>query len=446
MNRFANFAIVINRVVVILVVLAFTLPAALILAQEGEIALVPFTDQEMGFSGVGPEGWMVAQPGVYRRLNNETDLTALIESSALGFALEDITAGLLQRLGQTALPEEATVLEANTLTWNIYRFDVPLPTGGAVAIDLALAESPYSPFIVLLQTQADEHDALYDALFLPVVEALQPFSLNWAQPEPVPFAPLMEPERLQPEVLNTRPHDVTAYTQGLLLYDGSLYESAGLYGESTLREVNPDTGEVIRSVPVPAEYFAEGLALVGDRLIQLTWKEHEALVYDLETFERVDTIPYEGEGWGLCYDGEVLYMSNGSPFITIRDAETFAVIDRGLVTVAGQPVDQLNELECVGDYLYANIYQADFIVKIDKHNGNVVAIINAAGLLSPEERAALVVGQQVLNGIVYLPESDTFLITGKQWPTMFEVRFVPMPEATPAPEATPVPTAAPASN
>jgi len=235
---------------------------------------------------------------------------------------------------------------------------------------------------------------------------------------------LNQPQILVPEVISVRPHDPTAYTQGLLLYDGSLYESTGRQGESTLREVDPLTGEVLRSIDVPEEYFAEGLALVGDKLIQLTWKSEVAFVYDLATFEQVGTYPYEGEGWGLCYDGKFLYMSDGSPFLDVRDAETFELIFSGLVTVQGQVVNNINELECVGDTIYANVWQTDYILQIDKTNGVVTGIIDASNLVPPDEKAQLE-DQEVLNGIVYLPDTDTFLITGKHWPNIYEVRFVP---------------------
>jgi glutamine cyclotransferase len=233
-----------------------------------------------------------------------------------------------------------------------------------------------------------------------------------------------EVEILKPEVISVRDHDPSAYTQGLLLHNGLLYESAGKYGASTLREVDPATGEVLRSIDIPEDYFAEGLALVDDSLIQLTWKAETAFVYDLATFEQTGTFSYTGEGWGLCYDGRYLYMSNGSPFLTVRDPETFEVIFSGLVTAQGQLVNNLNELECVGDYVYANVYQTDYIVRIDKTNGVVTALIDTADLVPPDERASWE-NADVLNGIVYLPDSDTFLITGKFWPKMYEVTFVP---------------------
>jgi glutamine cyclotransferase len=230
---------------------------------------------------------------------------------------------------------------------------------------------------------------------------------------------------LAPEVISVRPHDPGAYTQGLLFYNGFLYESTGRHGESTLRKVDPATGEVLQSVDVPPDYFAEGLERVDNTLIQLTWQSGIALVYDIETFEKIGEYQYEGEGWGLCGDGRYLYMSDGSPFIILRDRQTFEVFFSGLVSIQGKPVERLNELECVGDYIYANIWKTDFIVQIDKKNGVVVGVIDASGLLTDEERAQLKEpDQDVLNGIVYLPDSDTFLITGKHWPKMFEVRFV----------------------
>ncbi|MBI5959794.1 MAG: glutaminyl-peptide cyclotransferase [Chloroflexi bacterium] len=230
---------------------------------------------------------------------------------------------------------------------------------------------------------------------------------------------------LAPEVISVRPHDPAAYTQGLLFYDGFLYESTGRQGASTLRKVDPATGEVLQSINVPQEFFAEGLERVDNTLIQLTWQTQVAFIYDLETFEKTGEYQYEGEGWGLCSDGRYLYMSDGSPFIDLRDRQTFEEIFSGMVTIQGKPVERLNELECVGDYIYANIWKTDFIVQFDKSNGVVVAVIDAAGLLTDEERAQLKEpDQDVLNGIVYLPDSDTFLITGKHWPKMFEVRFV----------------------
>ena len=266
-----------------------------------------------------------------------------------------------------------------------------------------------------------------------------------------PAVGFIEAQAWRVEVLNIYPHDANAYTQGLIWRDGFLYESTGQRGESTLREVNPQTGDVLRLVDVnrPSEqmtgdnalpnYFAEGLELVGDNLIQLTWTAGEALVYDFETFEHIDTLTYNSDGWGICYDGRYIYMSDSSQYLAIREADTFELIGRMLVTVNGQPLQAqlLNELECVGDTIYANLWRTDFIVSIDKFTGNVIAVIDAGGLLTDEMRLEIsgatrnedstinVPSSAVLNGIAYNPETDTFFITGKDWPRMFEVNFVP---------------------
>ncbi len=237
----------------------------------------------------------------------------------------------------------------------------------------------------------------------------------------LPFAAAQSaaPERLAPEVLSVRPHDADAFTQGLLFFDGSLFESVGRYGQSSLREVDPRTGGVLRRVAVPDEFFAEGLARVGDRLIQLTWREGTAFVYELETLRRVGSFRYEGEGWGLCYDGSRLYMSDGSATLTVRDPRTFTVIGRVPVNLDGSPVPLLNELECVRGAVYANVWQTNALVEIDKTSGAVRNVIDASGLLTDAEA----VPADVLNGIAYNRKQDTFLLTGKLWPKLFEVRL-----------------------
>ncbi|HEY0783760.1 MAG TPA: glutaminyl-peptide cyclotransferase [Thermoanaerobaculia bacterium] len=241
-------------------------------------------------------------------------------------------------------------------------------------------------------------------------------------PRPAPAtapATAAEPQALVVKVLATYPHDTAAYTQGLVWNGGKLYESDGLYGSSSLREVNPKTGETLRRAPVPPGFFAEGLAVVGDRLIQLPWQEGGACASRKATFEKLAELRYEGEGWGLCDDGKRLVMSNGSSRLTFRDRDTFAPRGSVQVTRAGQPIPQLNELECVDGAVYANVWQTDQIVRIDPASGRVTATIDASGLLTPEERAKA----DVLNGIAYEPVKKTFLITGKLWPKMFEVVF-----------------------
>lgn len=243
---------------------------------------------------------------------------------------------------------------------------------------------------------------------------------------------LVIPERQVVDVISVRPHDARAYTQGLLLHEGELYESTGLYGESSLRRVDPDTGEVRQRIDIDAAYFAEGLALVGDRLIQLTYQEHAAFVYRRDTFARTDQFRFDNaEGWGLCYDGKRLVMSDGTGTLTFRNPETFAVVGEMDVTRAGRYAIHLNELECVGDRIYANIWPTDTIVEIDARTGVVTAEIDVYGLLTPEERAQA----QIPNGIAWDPATEHFLITGKFWPWLFEVAFVPVETATPEPTA-----------
>ena len=232
------------------------------------------------------------------------------------------------------------------------------------------------------------------------------------------------PRSLVPEVLASYPHDPDAFTQGLLYHDGRLYESTGLLGRSSLREVDLESGDVIRLLPLDDALFGEGLARIDDELWQITWRNERAFRYDLETFEPIRSYGYLGEGWGICYDGEELFMSDGSHRVTVRDPATFAELRRFPVTDDGEPVTRLNELECVGDSIYANIWLTDTIVEIDKGSGRVTAEIDASTLLTPGERAALP-NDAVLNGIAYNPDSETFYLTGKLWPTLFEVRLVP---------------------
>jgi glutamine cyclotransferase len=222
------------------------------------------------------------------------------------------------------------------------------------------------------------------------------------------------------EVVRAYPHDRTAFTQGLVLHDGKLLESTGLVGKSSLREVEVETGRVIRRVEVAPPVFAEGLALVGDELIQLSWQDGRALRYDRRTFARRGEFSYRGEGWGLCHDGASLVMSDGSANLTIRKPSDFSISRVVTVTLDGRPLPALNELECVDGAVYANVWMRDRIVRIDPSSGRVTATIEVPPLLSPIERE----GVDVLNGIAYDPGSKTFLITGKLWPKLFRVKFV----------------------
>lgn len=223
------------------------------------------------------------------------------------------------------------------------------------------------------------------------------------------------------ETVGSFPHDPEAWTQGLLIDDlGRLFESTGLVGRTSVREVDRATGEVLRSAAPPDEVVGEGLALAGDRLVQLTWRDGVALAWDPETFEMLDSYPYAGEGWGLCSDDSRLVMSDGSATLTFRDPGTFEPTGSVSVTAAGQPVELLNELECVGDEVWANVWETPYIVRIDPATGVVTGVLDMTGLAVPDPSADD--PGAVLNGIAYDPERGTFLLTGKLWPSMYEVR------------------------
>ncbi len=224
------------------------------------------------------------------------------------------------------------------------------------------------------------------------------------------------------ELLRTLPHDAQAYTQGLLVRDGVFFESTGRYGRSEVRRVDVATGRVLASHALSEDHFGEGLALVGDRLIQLTWKAGLAFVHDVATLAPVDTLEYEGEGWGLCHDGESLFMSDGSGTLQRRDPDTFDLVERIAVTRDGFSVRNLNELECVGYDIYANIYQSDEIVRIDKRTGEITGRLDAYPLSLATGRPAD--PGAVFNGIAHDERTGTFFVTGKLWPAIFEIAII----------------------
>jgi glutamine cyclotransferase len=224
------------------------------------------------------------------------------------------------------------------------------------------------------------------------------------------------------KVVKAFPHDPTAFTQGLVFADGIFYESTGLRGESTLRKVTPETGAVIQQVKVERQYFAEGLALVGDELLQLTWEEHVGFAYDKATLKRLRTFTYPTEGWGMAYDGQSLVMSDGSSHLFFLDPKTQKSVRDLPVTDGGRPVPRLNELEFVKGELWANIWQTDRIARIDPKTGKVTGWIDLTGLLRPEARGP---EGDVLNGIAWDKAGDRIFVTGKKWPWMFQIEVLP---------------------
>jgi glutaminyl-peptide cyclotransferase len=206
------------------------------------------------------------------------------------------------------------------------------------------------------------------------------------------------------------------------MFDGKLYESTGLQGRSSVRRVDLASGVVEAQTALPAELFGEGLARVGQRLIQLTWKNHKALVWDLGTLSKVAEFSYEGEGWGLCFDGRRLVMSDGSDRLTFRNPTTFEPEGELRVRRDGRPVRNLNELECVGGLVYANVWQDNHIARIEAATGVVTGWIDATGLLDRD----LAASADVLNGIAAMDGKGTLLVTGKLWPNLYEAEVVPV--------------------
>lgn len=221
-----------------------------------------------------------------------------------------------------------------------------------------------------------------------------------------------------PDIVRVLPHDENAFTQGLVYYDERLWESTGRYGQSSLRILDPESGEILDRRPVD-RVFGEGVTISKDRVVQLTWKAGKAFVYSSKSLEKVGEFRYSGEGWGLTNHGDTFIMSNGSDTLFFRDPG-FSVVRKLPVTHRGRPLKQLNELEFVRDKIYANVWYSDYIFEIDPSTGRVERMIDcrkaASRIMNRRE-------EQVLNGIAYNSETETFYITGKDWPFLFEVRI-----------------------
>lgn len=236
-------------------------------------------------------------------------------------------------------------------------------------------------------------------------------------------APSQTPLIYDYHVKNIFPHDPLAFTQGLVYWNGVLYEGTGLYGRSSLRKVEVETGAVLQQHDLDAEFFGEGIAVVGDRIFQLTWQNGVGFIYDRDSFEELQRFSYTTEGWGLTYDGEHLIMSDGTPTIYYLNPDTLQEVRRLRVTLEGQPLPRLNELEYVEGKILANVWQTDYIVQIDPETGVVDGVYDFTGLL--QQAPPFQGSYDVLNGIAYDAENKRLFVTGKLWPYLFEVDGVP---------------------
>jgi len=219
------------------------------------------------------------------------------------------------------------------------------------------------------------------------------------------------------QVVNSYHHDPAAYTQGLIYRDGWLYEGTGLKGQSSLRKVTLDSGDVQQSIELPQQYFGEGITELGDKIYQLTWKEQTGFIYDEASFAQLGTFSYPTEGWGLTHDGKNLIMSDGTPNLYFLDPQTLQPISQVTVIAENIPVPRLNELEYIDGEVWANVYQTSCIARINPSNGQVTGWLDITGILSPEDLP----GSEVPNGIAYDSAAKRIFVTGKLWPKMFEI-------------------------
>ncbi len=230
------------------------------------------------------------------------------------------------------------------------------------------------------------------------------------------------------KILQTYPHDEGAFTQGLFFHDGYLYESTGLNGQSSLRKIEPESGRVIEKKDIDTEYFGEGAVNINDTIVSLTWRAGLGFVHGLSDFAFRHEFDYEGEGWGLTFDGKKLILSDGTPVLRFIDSKNFELIGSVEVTLNGKPIRNLNELEWIetddGGLLYANIWQTDWIAMIDIESGRVTGLINMSNILPVEDvvRMQRETGRRnVLNGIAWDSEGERLFVTGKNWPKLYEI-------------------------
>lgn len=225
-------------------------------------------------------------------------------------------------------------------------------------------------------------------------------------------------EKLDFKILNSYQHDPEAFTQGLEIYKGYLYEGTGLYNKSSLRKIDFKNNKILKKINLNPKYFGEGITILNDKIYQLSWKENTAFVYDLN-FNLINKFYYQGQGWGLTNNGQYLIMSNGSFNIQFRNPKDFSLVRKITVQTTNQKITEINELEYHNGFIYANIWHSDLIIKINAKNGLVKSYLDLTGILKTDYKGEI----DVLNGIAYHPQNNSFLITGKFWPKLYQIKI-----------------------
>jgi glutaminyl-peptide cyclotransferase len=228
------------------------------------------------------------------------------------------------------------------------------------------------------------------------------------------------------EIINVYPHDPNAFTQGLVIDEGVMYEGTGLYGESSLRHVDLETGDVLQMHELPGEFFGEGITIFSDKIIQLTWQSQTGFIYDKNSFDVIQNFSYSTEGWGITTDGTQLIMSDGTANLYFLDPETLQTTGQVEVLDGTHPVTRLNELEYINGEVYANVWLTNKIAIINPNTGQVTGWIDLTGIYTPETSDS----NNVLNGIAYDQEGDKLFVTGKRWSQLFQINIIPL-EQTP---------------
>jgi glutaminyl-peptide cyclotransferase len=223
------------------------------------------------------------------------------------------------------------------------------------------------------------------------------------------------------QVVARYPHSTDSYTEGLFYLDGYFYEGTGMKGDSAVLVVQPETGKILQRVALPTEYFGEGIIDWGPNLYEWTWQSHVLFVYDRFSLRQLKQLSYSGEGWGMTRTAREIITSDGSPVLRFRDPMTFKEVRQITVKDSGRPVDQLNELEYIKGEIYANVWHSDRIARISPADGHVIGWIDLTGILPASQR---INEDSVLNGIAYDAQHDRLFVTGKQWPTVFEIKVV----------------------